>query len=215
MFKTLFLQFLFGGLISLVTITNPLSKIPLFVTLTQGMSDVRRDNQAKMACVYAGLIMAVSLLAGNLILAVFGISYGALRIAGGFVVAVLGYRMLFMSQDPGMAPKPSNNREDYSFFPLAMPSISGPGTIAVVIGLSTEIAELATWPAKMLAFGLTFTAIFLTSLLMWIVLRFSVLLSEKLGRSGTELMTRLLGFLLICVGVQFVGSGIRSFMAGS
>ncbi|TDR76543.1 MarC family NAAT transporter [Paludibacterium purpuratum] len=215
MFKTFFLQFLFGGLISLVTITNPLSKIPLFVTLTQGMSEVRRRQQAKKAAVYAGLIMAVSLLAGNVILAVFGISYGALRIAGGFVVAVLGYRMLFMSQDPGQAPKPQNNREDYSFFPLAMPGISGPGTIAVVIGIATEIAEQPSLPAKMLAFGMTFAAIFLTSLGMWLVLRSSALLSEKMGRNGTEVMTRLLGFLLICVGVQFVGSGIRSFMAGS
>lgn len=215
MFKTLFLQYLFGGLISLITITNPLSKIPMFVTLTLGMSDARREQQAKMASVYACLIMVVSLLAGNLILAVFGISYGSLRIAGGFVVAVLGYRMLFLSQDPGMAPKPSLNREDYAFFPLAMPGISGPGTIAVVIGIATEIAELKALPAKMLAFGMTFGAIFLTSFAMWLVLRFSGLLSEKLGRSGTEVLTRLLGFLLICVGVQFVGSGIRSFMAGS
>jgi multiple antibiotic resistance protein len=215
MFKTLFLQFLFGGLISLITITNPLSKIPLFVTLTQGMSDQRRNSQAKWACLYACMIMSVSLLAGNLILAVFGISYGALRIAGGFVVAVLGYQMLFLPQEPSAAKGPSQPRHDYSFFPLAMPGISGPGTIAVVIGISTEIAELSSLSAKMLAFSMTFSAIFLTSLGMWFVLRFSALLSEKLGHSGTEVLTRLLGFLLICVGVQFIGSGIRSFMAGS
>jgi multiple antibiotic resistance protein len=215
MFKTLFLQFLFGGVISLVTITNPLSKIPLFVTLTQGMSDTRRRSQAQWACLYACIIMMVSLLAGNVILAVFGISYGALRIAGGFVVAVLGYRMLFLSQDPGMAPPPGESRQDYSFFPLAMPGISGPGTIAVVIGFSTEIAEITAIYAKIIAFSMMFIAIFLTSFSMWLVLRFSASLSEKMGRSGTEVMTRLLGFLLICVGVQFVGSGIRSFMAGS
>jgi multiple antibiotic resistance protein len=215
MFKTLFLQFLFGGVISLVTITNPLSKIPLFATLTQGMSDTRRRSQAKWACLYACMIMLVSLLAGNLILAVFGISYGALRIAGGFVVAVLGYRMLFLSQDPGMAPSPGVPRQDYAFFPLAMPGISGPGTIAVVIGFSTEIAEISTIYAKIIAFLMMFSAIFLTSFSMWLVLRFSASLSQRMGRSGTEVMTRLLGFLLICVGVQFVGSGIRSFMAGS
>lgn len=214
MIKTLFLQFLFGGLISLITITNPLSKIPMFVSLTAGMSDARRDHQAKMACVYAGLIMLVSLLGGNLIMAVFGISYGALRISGGLVVAVIGYRMLFMSQDPGMAPRPSSHREDYAFFPLAMPGISGPGTIAVVIGIATEIAEQPGLSAKALAFGMTFMAIFLSSLGMWMVLRFSVYLSARMGRSGTEIMTRLMGFLLICVGVQFIGSGIRSFIAG-
>jgi len=215
MIQSFFLQFLFGGLISLITITNPLSKIPLFVTLTQGMNDRQRNSQAKWACLYSCMIMMVSLLAGNLILAVFGISYGALRIAGGFVVAVLGYRMLFLSQDPEVVVDPFHGRQDYSFFPLAMPGISGPGTIAVVIGIATEIAELTTLPAKMLAFGMTFAAIFLTSFGMWLVLRFSALLSVKLGRSGTEVLSRLLGFMLICVGVQFIGSGIRSFMAGS
>lgn len=103
MLKDLYLQFLFGGLISLITITNPLSKIPLFITLTRDMSDEGRAHQARRACLFAAGIMLVSLLAGNLILALFGISYGALRIAGGLVVAVLGYRMLFLSQDPGMA----------------------------------------------------------------------------------------------------------------
>ncbi|AVG15541.1 MULTISPECIES: MarC family NAAT transporter [Chromobacteriaceae] len=215
MFKTLSLQFLFGGLLSLITITNPLSKIPLFITLTREMSDTHRDSQARRACVFAAAIMAVSLLAGNLIMAAFGISYGALRIAGGFVVAVLGYRMLFLSQDPGQAPKQSGEREDYAFFPLAMPGISGPGTIAVVIGISTEIAELSTLPAKALAFAMTFAAIGLTCAGMWLTLKSSLLISERLGRGGREVMTRLMGFLLICIGVQFVGSGIRTFMAGS
>ncbi|MBV8679947.1 MAG: MarC family NAAT transporter [Aquitalea sp.] len=214
MLETLSLKFLFGGLLSLLTITNPLSKIPLFISLTQEMSEARRANQARRACLFAAAIMLVSLLAGNLIMAAFGISYGALRIAGGLVVAVLGYRMLFLSQDPGMAPK-TGGREDYAFFPLAMPGISGPGTIAVVIGISTEIAELSGWPAKALAFGMTFVAIATTSLGMWLVLRSSAMISARLGRGGREVTTRLMGFLLICVGVQFVGSGIRTFMAGS
>ncbi|KUM05634.1 MarC family NAAT transporter [Chromobacterium subtsugae] len=215
MFKTLSLQFLFGGLLSLITITNPLSKIPLFITLTREMSDAGRASQARRACVFAAAIMVVSLLAGNLIMAAFGISYGALRIAGGFVVAVLGYRMLFLSQDPGQTPKQSGEREDYAFFPLAMPGISGPGTIAVVIGISTEIAELTTLPAKALAFAMTFAAIGLTCAGMWLTLKSSQLISARLGRGGREVMTRLMGFLLICIGVQFVGSGIRTFMAGS
>ena len=214
MLKTLSLQFLFGGLLSLITIINPLSKIPLFISLTHDMSEHNRNEQAYRACLFAGAIMAVSLLAGNLIMAAFGISYGALRIAGGFVVAVLGYRMLFLSQDPSPAPK-TGEREDYAFFPLAMPGISGPGTIAVVIGISTEIAELSGWQAKTLAFSMTFIAIAGSCTGMWLVLKSSPMIAERLGRSGREVMSRLMGFLLICIGVQFVGSGIRTFMAGS
>lgn len=212
MFKSLFLQYLFGGLISLVTMTNPLSKIPLFISLTNAMSDVQREAQAKRASMYSGIIMLTSLIAGNIIFSVFGISNGALRIAGGLVVALLGYRMLFLSQDPGMAPKPANDREDYAFFPLAMPSLSGPGTIAVVIGLSTEIAELSSWAAKITAGTMSIIAILATSLCIWLVLHFASRLSSILGRAGLEVMTRISGFLLICVGVQFVVSGIRSFV---
>ena len=214
MLKTLSLQFLFGGLLSLISITNPLSKIPLFITLTREMSDSARDNQARRACLFAAVIMVVSLLAGNVIMSAFGISYGALRISGGFVVAVLGYRMLFLSQDPGGAPR-TGEREDYAFFPLAMPGISGPGTIAVVIGISTEIAELSTLSAKTLAFAMTFVAIVGACGGMWLTLKSSPMIAQRLGKGGSEVMTRLMGFLLICIGVQFVGSGIRTFMAGS
>lgn len=214
MLHAFYLQYLFGGLVSLIVISNPLSKIPLFISLTRGMDDVQRAQQARMACVYAAAIMLVSLLAGNLILAFFGISYGALRIAGGFVVAVLGYRMLFLSQDPGMAPR-TDEREDYAFFPLAMPGISGPGTIAVVIGISTEIAEISRVPHQLLAMAMTTLAILATCGITWLVLKSSPLLAEKMGRAGREVLGRMMGFLLICVGVQFIGSGIRSFMAGS
>ena len=214
MLKTLSLQFLFGGLLSLISITNPLSKIPLFITLTREMSDSARDNHARRACLFAAVIMVVSLLAGNIIMSAFGISYGALRISGGFVVAVLGYRMLFLSQDPGGAPR-TGEREDYAFFPLAMPGISGPGTIAVVIGISTEIAELSTLSAKTLAFAMTFVAIVGACGGMWLTLKSSPMIAQRLGKGGSEVMTRLMGFLLICIGVQFVGSGIRTFMAGS
>lgn len=214
MIKALYLQFFFGGLVSLLVITNPLSKIPLFVSLTQGMSELRRAHQARMACVYAAAIMLVSLLAGNVILGAFGISYGALRIAGGFVVATLCYRMLFLSQDPGMAPS-TKRREDYSFFPLAMPGISGPGTIAVVIGMATEIAELDNHTARLLALGMTTLAIFATCAGIFLLLRSAGWIAQRIGRAGTEVLGRLMGFLLICVGVQFIGSGIRTFMAGS
>ena len=127
------LQYFLAGLVSLLVITNPPSKIPLFISLTQGMDEAQRKSQARWAAIYAGIIMFVSLLAGNLLLAFFGISYGALRIAGGFMVAVIGYQMLFGQQtpSPNKAPLVRRDREDYAFFPIAMPMIAGPGTMAV------------------------------------------------------------------------------------
>ena len=215
MVETLHLQYFLGALVSLIVITNPLSKLPLFVSLTQGMSEERRRQQALWAGIYSATIMLVSLLGGNMLLAFFGISYGAMRIAGGLVVAMIGYQMLFGGNTPNNAPIVRRDKDDYAFFPIAMPGIAGPGTIAVVIGLSTEIAELKDYVDLAVALGWTAAAIIVTASASWAVMRYSDLLTRRLGPSGTLVLGKLMGFILICIGVQFVGSGIRTFMAGA
>lgn len=215
MVETLHLQYFLGALVSLIVITNPLSKLPLFMSLTQGMSEERRRQQALWAGIYSAAIMLVSLLGGNMLLAFFGISYGAMRIAGGLVVAMIGYQMLFGGNTPNNAPIVRRDKDDYAFFPIAMPGIAGPGTIAVVIGFSTEIAELKDYVDLAVALGWTAAAIVVTASASWAVMRYSDLLTRRLGPSGTLVLGKLMGFILICIGVQFVGSGIRTFMAGA
>lgn len=215
-FEIFHFQYFLGGLVSLLVITNPPSKIPLFISLTQGMDESQRKSQALWAAIYAGIIMFVSLLAGNLLLAFFGISYGALRIAGGFVVAVIGYQMLFGQQTPtpNKAPLVRRDREDYSFFPIAMPMISVPGTMAVIIGFSTEIAEYPHWEDQAGTFFMMTLAIIFCCLVCWAVMRSADFCARKLGPSGTIVLSKLMGFLLVCIGVQFIGSGIRAFVVG-
>ncbi len=208
-----FVSFMLGSLVSLLTITNPLSKIPLFLSLTVDMDRDRCRGQARKACIYAFTILVVSLFAGVFILQGFGISFGALRIAGGLTVAILGYRMLFHTQEAQLSAH--NKSREIAFFPLALPSISGPGSIAVVIGISTEIAELKNGVQQALAYGGTVLSILLTCLVIWLTLRSAQFVSKLIGAEGMDAMGRLMGFLLVCIGVQFVGSGIRTFMAGA
>ncbi len=215
MLEALHLQYFFGALVSLIVITNPPTKIPLFVSLTVGMTREQRHQQANWAAIYSFLVMLVSLIAGNLLLTFFGISYSAMRIAGGLVVAMIGYQMLFGGQSPNNAPMVRRNKEDYSFFPIAMPGIAGPGTIAVVIGFSTEIAEINTKTEMVSAFVMTALAIAVTSFIAWLTLRSSEYCSEHLGPSGMAVLGKLMGFILICIGVQFVGSGIKSFITSA
>ena len=215
MLEALHLQYFFGALVSLIVITNPPTKIPLFVSLTVGMTREQRHQQANWAASYSFLVMLVSLIAGNLLLTFFGISYSAMRIAGGLVVAMIGYQMLFGGQSPNNAPMVRRNKEDYSFFPIAMPGIAGPGTIAVVIGFSTEIAEISTKTEMVSAFVMTALAIATTSFIAWLTLRSSEYCSEHLGPSGMAVLGKLMGFILICIGVQFVGSGIKSFITSA
>ena len=196
MVETLHLQYFLGALVSLIVITNPLSKLPLFVSLTQGMSEERRRQQALWAGIYSAAIMLVSLAGGNMLLAFFGISYGAMRIAGGLVVAMIGYQMLFGGNTPNNAPIVRRDKDDYAFFPIAMPGIAGPGTIAVVIGFSTEIAELKDYVDLAVALGWTAAAIVVTASASWAVMRYSDLLTRRLGPSGTLVLGKLMGFIL-------------------
>jgi multiple antibiotic resistance protein len=204
--------FFLGGLVSLITITNPVSKIPLFLALARDMDATKRNEQARKACIYALVILTVSLFAGVLILETFGISYGALRVAGGMTVMTVGYRMLFDDPDTGALPSPAHH--DIAFFPLAMPGISGPGSIATVIGIATEIAELKGSSERALAYAATVGSIVVTCFAIWLTLHSAQYVSRLIGREGLNAATRMMGFLLICIGVQFVASGIRSFIAG-
>ncbi|MCZ7561146.1 MAG: MarC family NAAT transporter [Burkholderiaceae bacterium] len=208
----LFASFFLGSFFSLVTIINPPSAIPLFNALSAPLDDRGTARLARDASIYVFAILTVSLFAGGLILSSFGISYGALRIAGGIVVALLGHGMLFGRDERG-ARGPGAGQNP-AFFPLALPGISGPGSIAVIIGISTEIRELGGWADALLAWIATLAAITCASLLTWVVLRSARSISNRLGPNGIEVMTRLMGFLLICIGVQFVASGIRTFVSG-
>jgi multiple antibiotic resistance protein len=205
--------FFLGGFVGLATITNPLSKIPLFLSLASGMNEQRSRHEAKRACLYALALLSAFLFAGVAVLETFGISYGALRIAGGITVALIGHRMLFGTVDTLAAG--AARGESIAFFPLAMPGIAGPGAIATVIGISTEIAELPSGAVRATAYAATVMSIIATCVVMLGVFLSARLVSRWLGGEGINVISRLTGFLLVCIGVQFVASGVRSFIAGA
>ena len=104
-----FWPFFLGGLVGLMSISNPLSKIPLFVSLTDGMSVRERRTVARKASVYGFAMLTLTLFFGVLVLEAFGISFGALRIAGGLTIALVGYRMLFGYGYVGMTSTPAGS----------------------------------------------------------------------------------------------------------
>src|SRR5262245_24909186 len=165
----LFWPYLLGGLVAMMSISNPLSKIPLFVALTEDMTEAQRASVAVKASLYGCAILVATLFFGVLVLGLFGISYGALRIAGGLTIALLGYRMLFGYGYVGLSTQ--HGKRNIAVFPLALPAISGPGAIAVVIGISTEIAELTSAGERAIAYGATVTSILMTCIAIWLTYR--------------------------------------------
>ena len=189
---------------ALLPIANPFSTAPVFVAVTRRMSPERRSQQARMACIYTFVVLTIALLAGALVLNFFGISIHALRIAGGLIVARIGLGMLSARPEEEIDEKAraeAMGMEDVAFTPIAMPMLSGPGSIAVTIGMATE----AERPIENVAI---IAGIALVAFSSWLVLRSSVRIVAYMGVTGVTVLTRVMGLLLVGVGVQFLFAGI-------
>jgi multiple antibiotic resistance protein len=191
---------------------NPFSTAPLFVSLTVGASAQARNREAMLACIYAFAILAVFLLVGAAIIDFFGISVPGLRVAGGLIISVIGFRMLFPAAPAEANGSAQSEPKDLeiAFTPLAMPSLAGPGSISVVLTAAAQIKSI-----RPNDFGLVYGAVIigmaLTLVFSYLVLRAAALMVRFLGKSGIDAMTRIFGFLLIAIGMQFLLTGISDF----
>lgn len=203
-FFTLWGMFL-GGILGILPIINPLSAAPTFLSITTGDTKARRVEQARKACIYVAMILIGALLFGSFMMNFFGISIPGLRIAGGIVVAGIGMRML---GERLVDPKRSDTdhqealaKSDISFSPLAMPILSGPGSIGVTIGF----ASLAT---SWLDYVAIILAIVVTAVVCYIVLLLAIRMNGILGPTGITALTQIMGLVLLCMGVQFIVNGV-------
>ena len=198
------MQLAIAALIALLPIINPFSTAPMFLAITEGDTDAERRDQARKAVIYMICILVAFLIGGSFIMKFFGLSLPGLRIAGGILVAGAGMRMLYPRDDAGQTAaerQESRRKRDVSFTPLAMPSLAGPGAISVTIGL-TSLAR--GW----LDFISIIIGILLAAAVVYITLRLSTRLVRALGVNGLHAMTKIMGFLILCVGVQFIVNGV-------
>ena len=212
-----FLEHFLGAFAAIFPIVNPFSTMPLFLSLTSGMSAPKQRYQALKASIIAAVMMLVVLYIGAVVLHFFGISIGALRVAGGLIVAYIGFRILFPSATPTPGTAPDSKKDDsdldFAFMPLAFPSLVGAGTMAVVMSMTTHAGALPDITHRLLSYAAVSLSILLVALVTWLVLRTSTKLLHLLGPRGLDAMTRIMGLLLVCIGVQFVATGIRNFVS--
>jgi multiple antibiotic resistance protein len=202
-------EFLFGfG--ALFAIINPYGLAFVFLDKTISLSERERASVALRVAIYAFAVLLVSLFVGSHILNFFGISIPALRIAGGLVVAVSGWSMLH-------APPPSRDGHATStgnfaairsmaFFPLTIPLTTGPGTIATAIAIGInrpgDLDELFSSTVAWFVVAVAVTAT------IYHAYRRSSAMARLFGEEGTSIVTRLSAFLLLCVGVQIIITGV-------
>ncbi len=198
------MQLAIAAIIALLPIINPFSTAPMFLAITEGDTEAERQEQAGKAVIYMICILVAFLIGGTFIMKFFGLSLPGLRIAGGILVAGVGMGMLY-PKDSGPQTKAehleSRRKRDVSFTPLAMPSLAGPGAISVTIGL-TSLAK--GW----LDFVSIIIGILVVAVIVYATLRLSTRLVKVLGVNGLHAMTKIMGFLILCVGVQFIVNGI-------
>ncbi|WP_242927480.1 MarC family NAAT transporter [Pontibacter vulgaris] len=197
---------------ALFSVVNPFGAMPVFLTLTQDDTPAQRNQQALKACLYMVGILAVFFLAGQYVLNFFGIRIHDLRIAGGLMIMRAGFELL----TPGASKKKissdvveeSQMKEDISFTPLAMPMLSGPGAIAVSIAMYTTSLSY-------MDMALILVAIVLLAAVSYIILRFSHQLTRYMGKAGLSALSRIMGFIVLSIGVNFIVSAIHAlFFAG-
>jgi multiple antibiotic resistance protein len=195
--------FLISAFAMLFVVIDPPGLVPLFIALTRGMGPEKRQAMAKRACIIASALLLMFGVAGESILEFIGISMPAFRIAGGILLFLTALDMLFERRTQRREGQHADPDHDPSVFPLATPLIAGPGAIATMILLVGQAGS--TWPATLTVLGLMLVMISVT----YAFLLASPPLERMLGRTGTIVITRLLGMLLAALSVQFVIDGVK------
>ncbi len=202
-----------GGLLvasfsSLFSVANPTAAMPIFLSLTEKYSDAERNTTAKWTSIYMFMVLMIFLFAGTAILGFFGISLSGIRIAGGLIIMRAAFSMLNPDKSGRKLTeedeKEAMQKDDITFSPLAMPMLSGPGSIAVVIGFASQATDYTDYVIHSIS-------ITLVVLIAYVVLRLSPGIMQYMGTTGMNVMTRMMGFIALAISVQFILSGISLF----
>lgn len=201
---------------ALFSIVNPLGGALIYSQITLGRPHPERSALAWRVATYSAIVMLVSLLIGATLMSFFGVSIDALRVAGGSVVAVSGWRMLYNPQETedrkqdhasNAAGQATSWSSDIAFFPLTMPFTTGPGTISVAIALSANRPSTAA--ALLPFFTGTCGAAVAVALSVGSCYAYADRLVSLLGPARARVLTRLSAFLLLCIGVQILMTGMQ------
>jgi multiple antibiotic resistance protein len=199
--------FLLTAFATLFVIVDPVALVPLFIPLTRGMTAAQRRRIALRACLVAAGVLTVFGLVGDNLLKLIGISMPAFRIAGGVLLFLTALDMLFerrtRRREDKTHPAETHELDDPSVFPLAVPLIAGPGAIASMILLTGQAG--GGWAGFAVVQGVMLAVIAAT----FVLFLLAAPLERALGRTGTLVVTRVLGMLLAALAVQFIIDGIR------
>ncbi len=199
--------YLFAALFSVI---NPIGTLPIYVGLTQDDSPKERSRISLWTAINVAIILIISYFIGQYVLSFFGISIDALRIAGGLIILSSGFNLLSgdFKKTRGISKQVETDvqsRNDIALTPLAMPMLAGPGSISLLIAFYQEHHTFSDITVSVLA-------ILSISLLIFLVLRSGHYLVQILGASGIVAISRIIGFIVIAIGIQYIVSAVISII---
>ncbi|MEM7108106.1 MAG: MarC family protein [Bacteroidota bacterium] len=197
---------------SLFSVVNPLGAMPIFIMLTQESTKLEKRRQAIKISIYIIAILLTFFFGGNLILNFFGIQLEHIRIAGGLMISISAMSLLGKEAYKGKTiakevQEESLHKEDITFAPMAMPLLSGPGAIALVIGMKDTVVQsgfsgyLSLVASVVLVAGVT-----------CVILIFSDRLNRFLGKAGMSALSRMIGFIVLSIGISMILSGLAPLL---
>lgn len=199
---------LFVGLLAIV---NPIGAIPVFISFTADQSDAQRRRTCTQAAVTAALVLSTALLMGEALLAFFGITPASFRVGGGILLLLIAISMmharLSRAQHTREEAQDAAERESVGVVPLGIPLLAGPGAISSVIldaHRSNEVVHYAVLWAEIL----------LVSALVWLFFRAAHLIGAALGRTGINVVTRLMGLIMASIAVEIMAVGLKQLFPG-
>jgi multiple antibiotic resistance protein len=199
---------------ALFPIVDPIGNIPIFLSLTRGLTNSHRASLARMVAVNGLILIVTSIFIGTHILAFFGISLPVVQVAGGLVVISTGWTLL---RHPGDEDEDAPPREcsdstfaRQAFYPLTLPLTVGPGSIATAIAVGANRSEGYAWRWSLIVGMLIGSLLIATSI--YLSYRFAARIAHTLGESAMNVIIRLSSFILVCIGVQILWNGVKALM---
>jgi len=203
-----FMRFGLAAFVTLLVVVDPPGVVPIYFALTKDEQPARRRKILTRAVLIAFGVALFFLVAGRVVLSYLGVTVHAFSISGGVLLFVAAMPMLFGQRGGLQSPEPKERGsvgEDISVFPLAMPLLSGPGTIATILLLTSQAAGDVQ---KLIAIGVAIGIVFLVS---FVVLYLGARIIGLVGEGGVHIATRVMGIVLAALAVQYVLNGVTGY----
>ena len=197
--------------VALLVIVNPIGTMPMFLGLTHKHSVPDKKRIARIASISVAIVLAVSAMVGEHLLGLFGITIASFKVGGAILILLIAISMMHAApsgerQTPEEA-KEAEDKESIAVVPLALPLLSGPGAISTTIIYAAQSPSLAH-------LGAVVACCLLVAITTWVALRAATPIGGRLGKTGINVVIRIMGLLLAAVAVEIFAGGIVVLLPG-